>query len=439
MGISLTVSQVTAMAPDTSSASAGKKLAAAKHWQNLGSNEQVLWGECQGSALYQVCISIDDLSYRCSCPSRKLPCKHILGLLLLAVNDPTTLPASDALQWVIDWQKKQATANKRKETREENKATGKVSKPNEKSAEKRRLQVASGIEHLDQWLNDLVHHGLGALETQPATFWENQAARMVDFQAPGLASRLRRMASIPNSGANWPEKLLLQLGSLSLLTETYQKLDRFEPTFQEEIRLLIGWTIKEEEVLATGTRLTDDCFFLGQVTEDVERGKNQRTWLLGRETRRSALVYQFSYAGTPFSETYPVGSIQQATLAFWPGKLPQRALIQQRQGDFPPIQERLPGHELLAAFFAEVTEILSRSPWRERFLCVLRSAVPLYDAAQNQWWLSDQSQQVLPLAGADHWLLLALSGGYPVDFAGEWNGETLLPLGVLIENTYHIL
>jgi hypothetical protein len=439
MGIQLTANQVTAMAPDSSSASAGKKLSDPKHWKSLGINEQALWGECQGSALYQVRVAPSTLTIRCSCPSRKQPCKHGLGLLLLAVNHSEKLTDTEPPEWVTDWLTKQAANVKRKETLEENKAAGKVSATSAKTAEKRLQQVTAGIEHLDRWLNDLVRNGIGTLETQPTTFWENQAARMVDNQAPGLASRLRRMAAIPNSGPDWPEKLLAQLGLLALLSETFQKLDQFAPNFQEDVRQLIGWTVKEDEVIVSGEHVTDDWLCLGQLVEETERGKNQRTWLLGRKTKRSALVVQFSYAGQPFAETYALGSRQKATLAYWPGTQSQRALLHKREGTIFSIQERLPGYATCAAFLDEVAATLAQCPWRERFLCVLCDAIPVYEPVHNQWWIYDQQQQAMPLQRQDHWLLLALSGGHPVDFVGEWNGEVLVPLAVLVDGAYHLL
>jgi hypothetical protein len=439
MGIQLTANQVVAMAPDSSSASAGKKLANVKHWKNLGIDEQVVWGECQGSALYQVRVALATFTLHCSCPSRKQPCKHGLGLLLLVANQPDSFTSPDQPDWVREWLAKQASTAKRKETLEENKAAGKVSATSAKTAEKRRRQVVVGVEHLNHWLNDLVRNGVGTLETQPETFWENQAARMVDNQAPGLAARLRRLAALPNAGPLWPEKVVAQLGSLALLTEAFQRMDQFAPEFQEEIRQMIGWTVKEDDVIVSGEHVIDDWLFLGQLVEVTDRGKNQRTWLLGQESGRVACLLQFSYAGTPFSAIYPLGSRQRATLVFYPGIQPQRALVYQRHGDAQPLCDQLPGYESYAAFFVAVTETLAHFPWRERFLCVLRGATPHVDVEQGQWWLYDQHHQALPLQKGEHWQLLVLSGGYPVDVACEWNGEVLTPLGVLVDKVYHIL
>ena len=79
--MNLTLEQVEQMAPDAAAAAAGKKLVAAKSWSELGCSPAALWGKCQGSAVYQVKVDLANLGYNCSCPSRKFPCKHVLGLL----------------------------------------------------------------------------------------------------------------------------------------------------------------------------------------------------------------------------------------------------------------------------------------------------------------------------------------------------------------------
>lgn len=431
------------LAPDTSSATAGKKLANTRHWKSLGQSADALWGECQGSALYQVRVATATLTIKCSCPSRKQPCKHGLGLLLLAANDPKAISESVPPDWVQDWLAKREATAKRKETREEQAATGSDSSEptaaQQKTAAKRATQVNKGIEQFDLWLNDLVRNGLGSLEAQPATFWEKQAAQMVDAQAGGLASAVRRLAAIPNASANWPEKLLGQIGKLALLSEAYQHLDRLDASLQDDVRQFIGWSLKEDEVLARGEAVTDDWLIVGQIVEEQERGRAQRTWLSGINTRRSALLLQFSFNKAPFSETYPVGASLPARLAYWPGVQQQRALIAQRQGEIRLWMERLPGAETIEEFLDEVATTLAGCPWRERFLCTLRDVVPIYERESDSWHLRDREGQGLPLIKGEHWQMLALSGGKPIDFAGEWDGERLIPLGSVVDSTYSIL
>jgi hypothetical protein len=438
VGIQITTDQVVALAPDASSIKAGKKLGESKHWKNLGQSPEALWGECQGSALYQVRVECSTLTIQCSCPSRKQPCKHGLGLLFLAISSAEAVPEIEPPEWIVSWLAKRAAVNKRKETLQ-SKSSEESSATQAKTIEKRKAQVSQGIEQLDRWLNDLIRNGLGSLETQPFTFWEQQARQMVDAKAPGLASRIRTMGTIPNASPNWPEKLLAHCGQLALLTQAYKRIDQLEPALQEDVRQYIGWSLKEEEVLARGERVSDEWFFMGQLVEEIERGLAQRTWLLGSATRKPAMILQFSIAGAGFPTVYPSGIRQRADLVYWPGVAPQRALIERRRGEIAPLQERLPGCETIDDFFGTIAALQACQPWQERFLCVLNEVIPLYDQVGNQWWIRDTNGQGLPLAKGELWQLLAFSGGGPIDFAGEWNGEMVSPLGILVEGQYHRL
>ncbi|GER91977.1 hypothetical protein KDW_61390 [Dictyobacter vulcani] len=394
-----------------------------------------------GSALYQVRVDLTSFSTQCSCPSRKLPCKHSLGLLFLAAGSPGEFIEGEPPEWVNTWLKKRAATQKRQETlasKDEQSTTS--NKKASQSKDKRQAKVQRGIEQLDLWLNDLMRNGLGSVESLPTTFWEQQAAQMVDAQASGLAARIRALEDIPNASKTWTAKLLAQLGKLALLTEAYQQLERANPDLQEEIRQLIGWTVKEPEVIERGTHITDDWLFLGQRQESLhQRGRSQRTWLWGTRTRRSSYILQFAFAGASYTEHYPLGFHQEAEIACWPGAFAQRALFIHRQSSVQPMQTTLPGVDSINAFLADVASQLTQQPWQERFLCILNQASPIYDEEKRSWYLGDQQGNALPLTPTDHWKMLAISGGYPVDFAGEWDGETLFPFGIMVDQHYHVL
>ncbi len=435
MGISFTSDQIMAMAPDASAANAGKKLALAKSWLESGQSSSALWGRCQGSALYAVRVDLSDLTIECSCPSRKHPCKHGLGLLMLAYTTPGAVPVSDPPAWVADWLKKRQTSHKAKETQKAVGVSAKTAVSQTKRAEKRLALVTQGIDQLDTWLCDLVRNGLANVATQSFKFWEQQATRMVDAQAPALASRLRRIATIPNATPDWPERLLEQLGLLALLIHAFRRLDQLESTLQDDIRQLIGWTIDQEEVLARGEQLTDDWLIVGQLLEENERIRTQSTWLLGRATGRAALHIQFAPNHANFPEIITFGSSQRAELTYWPSAAPQRALFAKRLSAIAPIEEPLTAQTSANTFLEMVAHRLARQPWQERFLCALHAVTPTIQA--NRWYIRDQHGEALPLVAGDHWRLLALSGGRSLDFAGEWDGRALMPLGVLVDQRYY--
>ncbi len=445
MGLQLTSDdQVLALAPDSSAASAGKKLAQTKHWKSMGQNTEALWGECQGSGKdpYQVRVDLANLAITCSCPSRKLPCKHALGLLLITVDTPKVVPTKEPPEWVTSWLAKRAAVSKRKEAKETPKAPGTPpTAAHIKNAEKRVAQMTKGLDQLDLWLHDLIRNGLASVESQPHTFWENQKAKMVDAQMPGIGNRVLRLAEIPHASSNWPEKLLAELGKLTLLTHSFRQIHQLEPALQLDIRQLVGEPIKQEEVSTLGQAITDDWLILGQRVSTEDKLRRQATWMLGTQTEQEALILQFAFGMSPFIEVFPLGVRQCADLTFWPGASLQRARVEGRRGEIVPLREPLPGVETIEGFFKRVAKILARQPWQERFLCTLRNVTPVCHNNGSRWYIRDTTGAVLPLAQSQgqYWRLLALAGGHPVDFAAEWDGETLLPLGMLVDNTYYLL
>ncbi len=80
-----TTDLVLGLAPDAASAKAGRGQAGPGKWTGLGAQDTVLWGEVQGSGQkpYQVRVDLGGPVFKCSCPSRKFPCKHALGLMLI--------------------------------------------------------------------------------------------------------------------------------------------------------------------------------------------------------------------------------------------------------------------------------------------------------------------------------------------------------------------
>ncbi|WP_344295063.1 SWIM zinc finger family protein, partial [Streptomyces synnematoformans] len=109
--------QVLGLAPDASSRTAGSKLAAAGPWAESGAAGGAVWGLCRGSGTrpYQTVVDLQGPAYKCSCPSRKFPCKHALGLLLRWAGGevPETPPAAEAPggegdggavpEWAAEW------------------------------------------------------------------------------------------------------------------------------------------------------------------------------------------------------------------------------------------------------------------------------------------------------------------------------------------------
>ena len=423
MSVPLTAAGVEALAPDAASAAAGKKLAQPGSWKSLGQSDAALWGECQGSAGYQTRVALADLALKCTCPSRKFPCKHALGLLLLAVNQPALLATSAEPEWVTSWLEQRSATQERKAAR----ARAGVDKPvdvaaKSRRAEKRQDNILAGLDQLDAWLNDLVRQGLARVQGESWSFWDAQARRLVDAQAPGLAARVRSLGARAGSSEQWAPRLLDDLGQLALLSHAARRVDQLQPLVAADVRRLIGLTLEQSEVIAHGDLVQDEWQVLAERVDEGERVTTQRAWLRGKASGRTALVLQFS-AGTQFEHTLLTGLQLRARLAFWPSAAPQRALIAEQQGPAEPFSET-PAGDAIPAALARFCGLLAGCPWLDATLLVLAGVIPVGSEPVR---LADATGHALPLSRGDHDVLFALSGGHGLTLAGEWDGYRLLP------------
>ncbi len=426
-----TTEQILALAPDASSAKNGQGLATPRKWSNLGKNEQALWGECQGSGSkpYQAQIDLTEIGFKCSCPSRKFPCKHGLGLFLLFVNQPDAFTQNTLPDWVSTWIN--ARQHKRVKKTDSNQVVDAVAQA--KRAAKREEKVTAGIQEFDQWLRDLVRQGLATLQTQPYSYWDAVAARMVDAQAPGLARQLREMASIPHSGIGWQEQLLERLGKLHLLVQGFQRLETLPSGTQADIRTVIGWTQKEE--MASESIVRDRWLISGQRVEEQDNLWTQRTWLWGEDTQKAALVLNYAYGNQPLDTSLIPGTVIHAELGFFESAYPLRVLIKVLHGSPLPLQT-MPGEDAISTALSIYTQALACNPWIEQFPFTLQAVIPLRQ--DEGWVLRDSVGYLLPITPrfAQGWQLLALSGGHPITVFGEWNGREFFPLSALAEDKF---
>lgn len=437
------VEQVLALAPDASSAKSGKELSAPRKWVILGATDQCAWGSIQGSGnnAYQVCIDLSGPAFKCTCPSRKFPCKHGLGLFLILAQAPGSLTETAPPAWASEWLAKRAEKEERKSESTAPAATrspeeeAKAAAAAEKRAASRESKVAAGLEDLQTWLHDLVRTGFATLPGRPSSFWQNPAARLVDAQAPGLARRVRALDGITTTGEQWPGNLLAQAALLDLVHSGWTRMAMLPEGTQADLRSTIGFTLNQEEVLALeGVR--DQWLVIGQRIEEEDRLRVQRTWLFGQKSGRPALCLSFSAGPAQQLDVSLVpGATIDAELAFFPSAWPLRALVKQRHGFDDSAKMGFP-HDSIARAISFAAEAFTANPWLEQIPFAFSKVVPL--RRTHGWIIRDEHGHFLSLEISDlkAWSLLAVSGGNPVSLSGEWNGAVLRPLGMWKEGSF---
>jgi hypothetical protein len=422
-GVRLGLEQVIGLAPDAASVGPGLSLAAAARWSDLGASEAAVWGACRGSGrgTYRVFAEPAEQAYRCSCPSRKIPCKHVLGLLMLWARGE--VPSAPEPEWATRWLADRAQRADRRAERSDGPRDPDAAA---RRAEQRAERVAAGAAELREWLVDRVRSGLGGVD---AGELHGVAARMVDAQAPGLASGLRRASGLIGQGRDWPGRLLAELGLLHVLAEAGTRLGQLPADLAATVRSRLGFPTDTADVLASGERVSDEWLVAAVTDEVTERLTTRRTWLRGQANGRPPLVLSFAPPGQPLPGTLPVGHTVRGELGFYPGAAPLRALVAKVD---EPVRSRRPAGDTVSAALASFAGALAADPWLERWPVVLADVAPVLDGDgvdSAGWALVDPEGVALPLADrGDPWPLLAVSAGAPVTVAGEWSGARLRPL-----------
>jgi SWIM zinc finger len=460
---------VLALAPDDSSRRAAVPLARPVPWDGAGAGGDLVWGLCAGSGKnpYQVIVDLAGPAFKCSCPSRKFPCKHALALLLLW-SAGTVPDQSEPADYARTWQEaRQAKANGSKPSvrtgaADSPAATGATAPADEaagsgsasrgdsagqkdeaaaRRAAERAGRVTDGLADLREWLRDQVRAGLagsGRAGTGQGGA-DQMAARMVDAQTPGVAAALRGLAG---AAADGPGRLLAEYALLHLLIRAHERLAELPDGLAAVVRSRVGYPVRAADALA-GPVVTDQWLVLAvrEITDATVPGR--RIWLRGRQSKRWAMLLTFAAPNgawqDPGTARLRPGIEVHASLHYYPGQPPLRALIGTRHADPVPGAPPGPGDDV-DALLAHWSAALEEDPWLTTWPALLTgtpvpSGSARLDGAPNAespgkgWYFVDGTGAALPLADRRSlWTLLAVSGGQPVTVAGEWHPDGLVAL-----------
>lgn len=409
----LTEEQILSLAPDEASKKAGKDLANAAKWVTKGVNETALWGECQGSGSkpYQTQIDVVDVAFKCSCPSRKFPCKHGLGLLLLHARQQQLFTNTAAPQWVTDWLEKRSEKQEKKAAKED--------KPVDEAAQAKRqqarsLKVGDGVAELQLWLKDIVRNGIITMPEKGFPFFENMARRMVDAQAPGLANMVRSLGETNFFAEGWQSIFLKQLLHIYMVTEGFANSNLLGEALQQDVKTWLGFTYSQDE-LKEQTGITDTWMVLAKQQFEQDNITTERYWLYGAASKQYALVLQFIVRGALAANHLSItaGQFIQAELVYYPSAMPLRAIIKKQITAAPVAVDA--GYNKWQQVVAAETAIAAALPVRSNRPYCIKQLQPV--SYNKQWWLQDADNNLMLLKNEQRyiWKLLALSAGHTLD------------------------
>lgn len=325
--IQLTLQQAESFAPDSGTLGRAKKIAKASKYQKLGTNQRAIWGIARGSSDYEMMVDLQGPAFRCGCPVKKLPCKHIMGMLLLVSSDPSLLVESDPPEEVTQWLvKRDAASARKKNTRAVGMEAETVKDPAAKARRvaQRSANVDQGIEELRCFLEDTLVLGLSESSKRTHDVWERVRRRLMDAQASGLARQLDSLRLQLGSGPGWAEAAVGELVQLNLLISAYRERAQLTQEQQDTLSHQIGWPRSRPPA----SEPESDWVVLGSQRRSMDNFYSQKIWLMERDRPRFAYLVHFaSFASgaAALPGGYVVGHQLRGTLSYHSAWNPLRA------------------------------------------------------------------------------------------------------------------
>lgn len=424
--MSLSLRVIEGLAPDQGSLSAAGKLRKPTLWLRLAheADTSTIWGECQGSGAnpYRVIADIDNHGYKCTCPSRKFPCKHSLALMWLFVESAERFVADSSPDWVQEWQgrrRRGATSESPKDGAvkpqrditsaqaaavipEAEPSAIDIAKRAEATIKRRQRteeEVRDGLDELDQWIGDQLRNGIASFVEDLVARCRRIASRLVDAKAATLASRMdelpSRLLALPRAAR--PQAALFELGQIALLSRHW----RSAPDDADARAAIIQGETREAVLANTNTlRVHAEWEVVGNRVETRRDGLvSQSTWLLDRCSARSRfalLLDFFSASAGRRSAAFIPGQRLTACLAFHASRQPLRAVLDttaETVAHFDVVRPIAPIDPLIAW-----RQHLARVPWASETPILLPVGRFVKDSQNRLWWRSESDQHALPLA-----------------------------------------
>jgi len=460
VGFELT--QVESLAPDQASLKAASGLAKQSKWLTLNHEADLWWGECQGSGAnpYRTVVDSGQVGYKCTCPSRKFPCKHSLALMWLAAQSPQLFTPGTTPEWVSDWlgrRRTTATPDASDEKPKPSKsiaqattdadieaaitdndpaAAAKKEAASRKRLENTRTMIADGLDDLNGWISDQLQTGLMTFTSTAADRCRRIAARLVDNKAAGLASRLDEMPSrllaVPSEER--PDAAIREFGKLVLLTKAW----RTNPDDPQASRD-VATAPRRDDILAdpASQHLHGRWEVVGEQIRNRRDGLvSHSTWFLQVSTNitQFALLLDFYPASSGRPETsFAVGTQYDGAMVFYPAPAPLRAIAI----DLTPVsvadQLPWPVHTDTDPL-RQLQPFADAVPWQLEYPLLLPAGRVVTDDRQHLWWRTGVGG--LPLAGDSLKAVTPQVLGIPFSQSvGVWDGlrlallSSVTPLG----------
>ena len=184
---------ILSIAPNASAVSNAKKISSGSQFvkRSRSEDDRFYMGECKGSGKSNYIVSVDYIEeenpvFRCSCPSRQLPCKHSIALLYEMLNGKT-FNVEDIPEDILEKRKKKEIREAKKQEAKETADQKPVKKrPASKAAAKKKInKQLEGLALLRKMVNELLLSGLASMGSISLRSYKDLVKQLGDYYLSG--------------------------------------------------------------------------------------------------------------------------------------------------------------------------------------------------------------------------------------------------------------
>ncbi len=184
-------SWVSSIAPNAQTIKNGLSLSAKLSSLSISPDDTLLSATCKGSGSETYSLSVDFFDstspvYSCTCPSRLIPCKHVIGLLLVYSKNPQNFNVAEHSSEILDRRLKTAAKSLAKTEKNNSVGLQKEKKPNFGLTAKKAASQSEGMVLAIKLTEVLVQRGLGSVTPKDVLMYRQQSSRLADYYLTGV-------------------------------------------------------------------------------------------------------------------------------------------------------------------------------------------------------------------------------------------------------------
>ena len=412
----ITQEYILSISPDASSTKNANKIFSKTKW-SVYRSDRAIWCEIYGSGKkpYLTQVDIGDIAFKCSCPSRKFPCKHSLALgLYIANNGIDSIEVSDEPIWVKEWIDKRVEKSQKQMTQPKVKSQESI----EKIEAKRWASAIKSVGFVADWLEDVMKLGILEFPNREYGYYQELKKRMVDLKLVGFNrffTQLEDMSYVDG----YEEEVIYILTLIHQLVTSIKNHDKLDKSIKAEIGMLMGWSLSQKELLSQKDTevVSDEWIVVSIELNEIDNLISRKVYLYGRATNRWAYILEFTHQSGYFKEHYRKGDIFDATLIFYDTFINQRAFVKERRENSLKLKrETLAPLSTLESGYRSFKEVLISFPWLDEYPLFISSCSIVRQ--DGRFYLVDRDDFVMLLSDFDmseYYRFILLSDGEFVD------------------------